>query len=145
MTSFSPSDLEADLEDNQDYDSTVSQSETNLSLVGQLSPVPPPTNTKMVGRCSPDSMPAKPSSQREDLYSRPVSYPSRFRDQDADIENLNLGSLRLRDGRSEYHHREPHSSPKSMHRMLRTSSQESYEPRPIINTRARELEKVWLN
>ncbi|ESO84814.1 hypothetical protein LOTGIDRAFT_168301 [Lottia gigantea] len=31
----SPSDLEADLEDNQDYDSTVSQSETNLTLIGQ--------------------------------------------------------------------------------------------------------------
>ncbi|XP_078322527.1 uncharacterized protein LOC111104168 isoform X3 [Crassostrea virginica] len=32
----SPSDLEADLEDNQDYDSTVSQSETNLTLIGKL-------------------------------------------------------------------------------------------------------------
>lgn len=31
----SPSDLEADLEDNQDYDSTVSQSETNLTLIGK--------------------------------------------------------------------------------------------------------------
>ncbi|XP_013417058.1 PRKC apoptosis WT1 regulator protein isoform X2 [Lingula anatina] len=31
----SPSDLEADLEDNQDYDSTVSQSETNLTIIGQ--------------------------------------------------------------------------------------------------------------
>ncbi|GFO43031.1 prkc apoptosis wt1 regulator protein [Plakobranchus ocellatus] len=31
----SPSDLEADLEDNQDYDSTVSHSETNLSLIGR--------------------------------------------------------------------------------------------------------------
>lgn len=31
----SPSDLEADLEDNQDYDSTVSQSETNLTMIGQ--------------------------------------------------------------------------------------------------------------
>jgi hypothetical protein len=28
---FSPSDLDADLEDNQDYDSTVSQSEVNSS------------------------------------------------------------------------------------------------------------------
>ncbi|CAH1799234.1 unnamed protein product [Owenia fusiformis] len=31
----SPSDLDADLEDNQDYDSTVSQSETNLTLIGK--------------------------------------------------------------------------------------------------------------
>ncbi|XP_055888914.1 probable inactive serine/threonine-protein kinase bub1 isoform X1 [Biomphalaria glabrata] len=31
----SPSDLEADLEDNQDYDSTVSHSETNLSIIGR--------------------------------------------------------------------------------------------------------------
>lgn len=31
----SPSDLEADLEDNQDYDSTVSHSETNLSVIGK--------------------------------------------------------------------------------------------------------------
>ncbi|GAB1598593.1 PRKC apoptosis WT1 regulator protein-like isoform X4 [Argonauta hians] len=31
----SPSDLDADLEDNQDYDSAVSQSETNLTLIGQ--------------------------------------------------------------------------------------------------------------
>lgn len=31
----SPSDLEADLEDNQDYDSTVSHSETNLTLIGR--------------------------------------------------------------------------------------------------------------
>ena len=34
---FSPSDLEADFEDNQDYDSTVSQSETNLTTVGNSS------------------------------------------------------------------------------------------------------------
>ncbi|XP_074650118.1 uncharacterized protein LOC141905197 isoform X2 [Tubulanus polymorphus] len=34
----SPSDLEADLEDNQDYDSTVSQSETNLTMIGQCLP-----------------------------------------------------------------------------------------------------------
>lgn len=32
---YSPSDLEADLEDNQDYDSTVSHSETNLTLIGR--------------------------------------------------------------------------------------------------------------
>lgn len=32
---ISPSDLEADLEDNQDYDSTVSHSETNLTLIGR--------------------------------------------------------------------------------------------------------------
>lgn len=31
----SPSDLEADLEDNRDYDSTVSHSETNLSVIGK--------------------------------------------------------------------------------------------------------------
>ncbi|OWF48154.1 uncharacterized protein LOC110453431 [Mizuhopecten yessoensis] len=31
----SPSDLEADFEDNQDYDSTVSQPETNLTLIGK--------------------------------------------------------------------------------------------------------------
>lgn len=31
----SPSDLEADLEDNQDYDSTVSHSETNLTMIGR--------------------------------------------------------------------------------------------------------------
>lgn len=35
MCVSSPSDLEADLEDNQDYDSTVSQSETNLTLIGK--------------------------------------------------------------------------------------------------------------
>ena len=40
---FSPSDLDADFEDNQDYDSTVSQSETKLptfnpSLGGQSLP-----------------------------------------------------------------------------------------------------------
>ena len=34
----SPSDLDADLEDNQDYDSTVSQSETNLTMIGQCQP-----------------------------------------------------------------------------------------------------------
>ncbi|CAI9718214.1 Hypothetical predicted protein [Octopus vulgaris] len=34
----SPSDLDADLEDNQDYDSAVSQSETNLTLIGQSEP-----------------------------------------------------------------------------------------------------------
>ena len=32
---FSPSDLDADLEDNQDYDSTFSQSDTNLTLIDQ--------------------------------------------------------------------------------------------------------------
>lgn len=52
----SPSDLEADLEDNQDYDSTVSHSETNLTLIGRsessdaqmnsgLHSRQPPTNT----------------------------------------------------------------------------------------------------
>lgn len=32
---FSPSDLDADLEDNQDYDSAVSQSDSNLTLIDQ--------------------------------------------------------------------------------------------------------------
>ena len=35
VNNWSPSDLDADLEDNQDYDSTVSQSETNLTMIGQ--------------------------------------------------------------------------------------------------------------
>ncbi|XP_064627599.1 PRKC apoptosis WT1 regulator protein-like isoform X2 [Lineus longissimus] len=51
----SPSDLEADLEDNQDYDSTVSQSETNLSIIGQTAP-PDYSTTKSNNRVrSPDS------------------------------------------------------------------------------------------
>ncbi|XP_064605595.1 uncharacterized protein LOC135470520 isoform X2 [Liolophura sinensis] len=41
----SPSDLEADLEDNQDYDSTVSQSECNLVLIDQKDPVSYPKRT----------------------------------------------------------------------------------------------------
>ena len=47
---YSPSDLEADLEDNQDYDSTVSHSETNLSLIGrsessEMPPAYPPSRS----------------------------------------------------------------------------------------------------
>jgi len=38
LNDCSPSDLDADLEDNQDYDSTVSQSETNLTMIGQSQP-----------------------------------------------------------------------------------------------------------
>ena len=52
---YSPSDLEADLEDNQDYDSTVSQSETNLTMIGRIvqphgtapSQAPPPGKFRM--------------------------------------------------------------------------------------------------
>jgi hypothetical protein len=136
----SPSDLEADLEDNQDYDSTVSHSETNLTILGSSPTTTPVTNAKFRERPSPDSTPtrAKPSSQREDLYSRPVSYPSRFRELDPDIENLNLGSLRLRDARDYHHHRESHTSPKSVHRILRSASQDQ----PLVNARQKELEKM---
>ena len=49
----SPSDLDADLEDNQDYDSTVSQSETNLTTIGQCSSQPS-TAGKFRLRASPD-------------------------------------------------------------------------------------------
>ncbi|XP_050393396.1 histone-lysine N-methyltransferase set1 isoform X1 [Patella vulgata] len=48
----SPSDLEADLEDNQDYDSTVSQSETNLTLIGQSEPSDMPVNQMPVSSSS---------------------------------------------------------------------------------------------
>jgi hypothetical protein len=43
---FSPSDLDADFEDNQDYDSTVSQSETKL----------PTFNPSLGGQCPPDAV-----------------------------------------------------------------------------------------
>ena len=89
----SPSDLEADLEDNQDYDSTVSQSETNLTIIGQSSPQSAVINSRLPSslrsRTSPDSIRPLHSTNRED-FSRPVSYPSRFRDNENDLESANL-------------------------------------------------------
>ena len=54
---FSPSDLEADLEDNQDYDSTVSHSETNLSMIGKSDSIEhnPPSHSYLPGRSSASS------------------------------------------------------------------------------------------
>ena len=87
----SPSDLEADLEDNQDYDSTVSQSETNLTLIGQGSCLP--SNHAKVRMHLPSEAGtarlANPTSSRKEVdFCRPVSYPSRYRDQDFDLERL---------------------------------------------------------
>lgn len=95
MSCYSPSDLEADLEDNQDYDSTVSQSETNLTLIGQASPLPVTQQTTRVRmQPIPDSSTTtsrfsnSSSSQKEVEFGRPVSYPSRYKDQDFDLERL---------------------------------------------------------
>jgi hypothetical protein len=74
----SPSDLEADLEDNQDYDSTVSQSETNLSIIGQTAP-PNYSSTKSNNRVrSPDS------GKGGQYASTDSSHSSRFRCVDQD-------------------------------------------------------------
>ncbi|KAL5010370.1 hypothetical protein ScPMuIL_012675 [Solemya velum] len=77
----SPSDLEADLEDNQDYDSTVSQSETNLTLIGQPDSSTEPASVKfgyerncVLSKFSPTEHASKPfkpfSSNRSDNDSR---------------------------------------------------------------------------
>ncbi len=97
---FSPSDLDADLEDNQDYDSTVSQSETNLTTIGQ-SPQPTVTgHAKYSLRSSPKLSRSVPTTVHhhshgrgyshstthghghrvDDSISRPLSHPSRFRE-----------------------------------------------------------------
>ncbi|XP_063419397.1 putative uncharacterized protein DDB_G0274405 [Mytilus trossulus] len=74
----SPSDLEADLEDNQDYDSTVSHSETNLSVIGKsestdsntYSPKtsrPPNSVYSRISPSDPTLSTYKPSSPRNNL------------------------------------------------------------------------------
>ncbi|CAC5416432.1 unnamed protein product [Mytilus coruscus] len=73
----SPSDLEADLEDNQDYDSTVSHSETNLSVIGKsestdsntYSPKASRPPNSVYSRISPSdpTLSYKPSSPRNNL------------------------------------------------------------------------------
>lgn len=101
---YSPSDLEADLEDNQDYDSTVSQSETNLTMIGSLPPIAGSAPSSQLHPLS-ELAKQKPSllpttmatsleyddadSMKDDTNSsdavatrsqRPVSYPMRFTD-----------------------------------------------------------------
>ena len=76
----SPSDLEADLEDNQDYDSTVSQSETNPSIIGQASSSS--SSTRRFGSCTSPSVPTKPvnvlsQTSREKTCGHSL-YASRF-------------------------------------------------------------------
>lgn len=73
----SPSDLDADLEDNQDYDSAVSQSESNLTLVGQSDPT---TGVKTNF--------SKPYRSSRSPYSPPgPSFPSGFRNLGSDHES----------------------------------------------------------
>ena len=141
---FSPSDLEADLEDNQDYDSTVSHSETNLTTLGQCSPSPlPTTHSRLPGRSSPDGVTRRSplSSQRED-HARPVSYPSRFHEQDPDLENIQYAANSgTKMGLSRLHRRDIDGQAiKKTVNAMRSSSLESTESK--ILARNRELEKV---
>ena len=154
--SFSPSDLEADFEDNQDYDSTVSQSDTNLTLLGQASPSPQPGLGNKLRTCrSPDNTRPNNSSHRDDTFSRPVSYPSRFRDE-PDFENLHLHAAqnnhhhhthsRLSAHNSEgiHHHHYHHHRPNL--RDYRGSSLDSAESNSKLIARNKDLENVsnWL-
>ncbi|XP_060071643.1 PRKC apoptosis WT1 regulator protein-like [Ylistrum balloti] len=68
----SPSDLEADLEDNQDYDSTVSQSETNLTLIGK--PDSKESNYKHIPKYGPGSNVDIPSTKVSHI--KPYSSPN---------------------------------------------------------------------
>lgn len=97
----SPSDLEADLEDNQDYDSTVSHSETNLSVIGKsestdsnnYSPKMSRPPNSVYSRISPESTittkPVSPKNNRlwESQRSNKQSSPS------SDIENRPVNSV----------------------------------------------------
>ena len=88
---FSPSDLEADLEDNQDYDSTVSQSETNLTIIGQSSLSGSQNNSsnscKPRLRCSEHSSHYVYSSQRDDSGGLRGGFSARYRERDWDHGN----------------------------------------------------------
>ena len=148
----SPSDLEADFEDNQDYDSTVSQSDTNLTLLGQASPSPQPgvLSSKLRTCRSPDNSRSNNSSHRDDSFSRPVSYPSRFKDE-PDFENLHLHAAqnnhhhthsRLNAHNSEgFHHHHYHHHRPSL-RDYRGSSLDSAESNSKLIARNKDLENV---
>ena len=78
----SPSDLEADLEDNQDYDSTVSQSETKLTIIGQASSSSSSSSQRRFGSCTSPSVATKPvnvltQTSREKTCGQSL-YASRF-------------------------------------------------------------------
>jgi len=141
----SPSDLEADFEDNQDYDSTVSQSETNLTTIGQSSPQPAAFTARF--RVRNDNRSAA-TSHKEDFASRPVSYPSRFRD--PEFENAGLvshnGSQLLssktytsnKDVETSFTEQVPRSVGLRDQRRERASRQENSEA--VLLARIRELE-----
>lgn len=86
----SPSDLEADFEDNQDYDSTVSHSETNLTVIGQ-------TSISIHNEYEKNNSPSSHITKRSHLHNkceenvRPLSYPSRT----PDINSAPLSSLSI--------------------------------------------------
>ena len=146
----SPSDLEADFEDNQDYDSTVSQSDTNLTLLGQASPSPQPGLSNKLRSCrSPDNSRSNNSSHRDDTFSRPVSYPSRFKDE-PDFENLHLHAaqnnhhahsrLNVHNSEGFHHHHYHHHRPNL--RDYRGSSLDSAESNSKLIARNKDLENV---
>lgn len=96
----SPSDLEADLEDNQDYDSTVSHSETNLSVIGKsestdsnnYSPKMSQPPNSVLSRISPSESAStyKPVSPRNNrLWETPRSNKQSSSSSDHDIKPTN--------------------------------------------------------
>ncbi|KAH9499033.1 hypothetical protein Btru_005471 [Bulinus truncatus] len=77
----SPSDLEADLEDNQDYDSTVSHSETNLSLIGR-------SESSEISQSSPGKQPIGTGSSR----FRTAPFSSKFSPESNRAQKFDLSS-----------------------------------------------------
>ena len=77
LFSSSPSDLEADLEDNQDYDSTVSQSDSNLTLIGHSSSAEYYQAPKVPDRTYQKSFDSQIVSSKTDFRQKENVSPSR--------------------------------------------------------------------
>ena len=139
----------------------MSQSDTNLTLLGQASPSPQPgLGGKLRGCRSPDSNSGgrvfnHSSHGEESPLPRPVSYPSRFRGEDPDFENLHLHAAqnnhhqhattnsRINAHNTEgLHHHHYHHHHRSSLRDYRGSSLDSAESSSKLIARNKDLENV---
>ncbi|ELU09368.1 hypothetical protein CAPTEDRAFT_221870 [Capitella teleta] len=94
----SPSDLDADLEDNQDYDSTVSQSETNLTTIVAGTPLQGDGSTSSCVRPIPRPIPHPAGA--------PPSISERFHE--AELIPRSIGAMAASGGRTRDHHHHHH-------------------------------------
>ncbi|XP_071115138.1 PRKC apoptosis WT1 regulator protein-like isoform X1 [Haliotis cracherodii] len=163
----SPSDLEADLEDNQDYDSTVSHSETNLTLIGRSessdthmsqSLLDRPVGISKFTRCSPESTKSFTSSHMANISDQEAkgsvssmntsSVLSRYRESEAplrDIDQNRSNISKMRDNKTESSYGYLSSRFRDKDQSHGSSRLNYHVPRPFMtqnNDNAASLEKV---